>query len=282
MLRHLLVISFVLAMIAGSGVSAPAGAVETVRFRSASSPPTPFRQRLAQERGETAVTQPGDEISGNLYRPERPGRLPALVVLHGCSGASSPEVQAYTADWLTSLGYVALLVDSFGPRGINNECAGGTTDRTMDALGALDYLASLPFVQSDRIAVVGYSQGGGTALFGVNVEAPQLASNNHFAAAVAYYPNCASADVTASALVLIGELDDWTPASRCRSMMARRSPSMIDVRLVVYPGTYHSFNARRLAGKPSSYFGHHLEYNEAADLAARREVEAFLAAALGK
>ena len=63
--------------------------------------------------------------------------------------------------------------------------------------------------------------------------------------------------------------------------MTKHSPLAKEARLIVYPGAYHSFNSRGLAGKPVKWFGHHLEYNEAADLAARREVEAFLARTLG-
>ena len=52
-------------------------------------------------------------------------------------------------------------------------------------------------------------------------------------------------------LVLVGELDDWTPADNCRDMVAGKSGfgiarapadrSMVD--LVVYPDTHHSFLA---------------------------------------
>jgi dienelactone hydrolase len=37
------------------------------------------------------------------------------------------------------------------------------------------------------------------------------------------------------------------------------------------PGAYHSFNAATLRDNPSTFFGHHLEYNEAADRAAWQE-----------
>jgi len=50
-------------------------------------------------------------------------RHPAVVVLHGCSGFSSHS--AAIADRLGSWGYVALTVDSSGPRGIASACGGG-------------------------------------------------------------------------------------------------------------------------------------------------------------
>src|SRR5437762_13299230 len=47
-------------------------------------------------------------------------RFPAVVVLHGCGGISSHS--AGIADRLGSAGYVALAVDSLGPRGVASRC----------------------------------------------------------------------------------------------------------------------------------------------------------------
>ena len=67
-------------------------------------------------------------LSGYLARPdaglsaELGGSLkygapfPAVVVLHGCNGMFGHSAEI--ADRLSSWGYVALAVDSFGPRGI--------------------------------------------------------------------------------------------------------------------------------------------------------------------
>ena len=253
-----------------------------VRFHSAPVPPSPFKVRLAQERGEIAVPEPTQEIGGALYRPDGQGPFPAVVVLHGCSGRSSDEAE--NAKRFTALGYVALYVDSLRPRGIRHTCTGteAVVDRLMDALGALDYLAAQDFVRADRIAVVGASQGGAVVLRALALDAPNPKTPNRFAAAVAYYPICDRADVYAPTLILIGELDDWTPAADCREMMRKRTGAGAAVRLVVYPGAHHDFDIRRLAGKPRTYFGHHLEYNEAADTAAYSEMAQFLKETIGR
>ncbi|WP_292418796.1 hypothetical protein [Mesorhizobium sp.] len=46
-----------------------------------------------------------------------------------------------------------------------------------------------------------------------------------FKAAIAYSPNCSAAngDMAVPTLILIGELDDWTPAKRCQEMVAPRN-----------------------------------------------------------
>src|SRR5262245_62270970 len=87
-----------------------------------------------------------------------------MVLLHGCSG-----VLAGYSEWAATLGaegYVTLLVDSHGPRNITTTCVGASAsgDRVWDALGALRYLRSLPFVAGDRIGVMGWSEGGIVAL----------------------------------------------------------------------------------------------------------------------
>jgi dienelactone hydrolase len=251
---------------------------DVVTFRSASVPPTPFKQRLAQERGEVAKAEQGIELTGELLRPAGDGPFPALVMLHGCGRPSSTD--AIRAERYVSWGYVVLHFDSFAPRGVKNECAGGATDRALDALGALDSLAHLSFVDRRRIAVVGFGQGGGAALDANN--AANL-STNRFRAAVLYYPtSCPSGtqNLVAPVLVLIGELDDWTLVRSCRADLTTRGDKPPSTNLIVYPGAFHGFDSIELKERPKNSFGHHQEYNEPADLAARSAMRSFLMQAL--
>jgi dienelactone hydrolase len=248
---------------------------ETVHFRSATTPPTPLQQRLAQERAQPIPEQSTVELTGELYRPPGDGPFPAVVQLHGCAGRSSREAEDFEGSYYAGLGYALLIVDSFGPRGLTARCdltTGPPTDRVMDAYGALLFLSRLPFIDPTRIAVVGYSQGGEAALSAVKLGGVQTLFDQQFRAVIAYYPGCeiSLAAVSAPTLVLIGELDETTPVANCKEMMARRNGAGAPLRLVVYPGAYHSFNSVRLRGKPDYYYGRR-EYNEAADHAAREE-----------
>ena len=79
-------------------------------------------------------------------------RFPAVVVLHGCGGISSHSDGI--ADRLGSEGYVALAVDSLGPRGVANRCNSiGYPEQGFDAYSARRYLAQQGFVDAARIAV---------------------------------------------------------------------------------------------------------------------------------
>lgn len=253
---------------------------ETVHFSSAITPPTPLQQRLAKERAQPVATQSSVELNGELYRPPGDGPFPAVVLLHGCAGRSSREAENAEGSYYAALGYALLIVDSFRPRGITERCdlmSGPPADRVMDAYGALLYLSRQPFIDPARIAVVGYSQGAEAALSAVKLGGVQTMFDRQFRTVIAYYPRCeiSLTAVSAPLLVLVGELDEITPAADCREMMARRSGAGAPIRLVVYPGAHHAFNSVRLRGRPDYYYGHR-EYNEAADHAARQETLAAL------
>ena len=83
-----------------------------------------------------------------------------------------------------------LALDNFGARGIADGCAGGgaSVDGVMDVYGALMQLASLPSIDPERIAMVGYSFGANVALSAVEFDGPERLFDRQFAAAVAYYP----------------------------------------------------------------------------------------------
>lgn len=168
------------------------GAAETVRFPTATTPPTALQERLARERGQAFVPPPTTDLTGELYYPAGAGPYPAVVMLHGCAGRSSRTREDAGGAYFASLGYALLIVDSFGPRGITDRCgtSGSPADRVIDAFGALLYLAGLPFIDAERIAVVGYSQGGGVALSSVKLDGFRTLFERQFRAAVAYYPPC--------------------------------------------------------------------------------------------
>lgn len=70
-----------------------------------------------------------------------------------------------------------------------------------------------------------------------------------FSVAVAFYPGSCSAQVLRSPwesaiplLVLIGERDNWTPATPCKALMDRAVERGSKVEMRVYPDAYHDFD----------------------------------------
>jgi dienelactone hydrolase len=94
--------------------------------------------------------------------------------------------------------------------------------------------------------------------------------------------------MTVSTPILIGELDDWTPAGECRNMVdglddwgiSRRKSEGAPIKLVVYPGAYHAFDAPGLQ-TPMQLFGHRLEFNQAARHQSIEAVSEFLGTTIG-
>jgi dienelactone hydrolase len=283
-MRGQIISSLILTFIATANVQTTASAEELVRFDSAPYVVGEMQQRQAIERGET-LAKLTTTIEGYLSKPDGAGPFPAIVYLHGCNGLSK-TTRARIADQMTRWGYVALAVDSFTSRGIKEACTGGMPTRQADALGALLYLSSLTFVAPKRIAVVGSSQGGIVALRLASTEAVKLFAvpdDLKFKAAVAYYPLCgvASQQLAIPTIILIGELDDWTPAKDCELWMKWRAGEGAPVKLVVYPGAYHAFDVPTLRDG-RRLFGHWLKYDPDAATRSISEMQEFLATELAK
>ena len=207
-------------------------------------------------------------LVGDLYRPDGSGRLPAVVLLAPCGGVT--QHMGEWAMWLKRQGYVALIVDSFSPRGSANACQGESPrvpDVSRDALAALSYLKTQTFVDGDRVAVMGWSHGAGAAL---EVSADRAA----FRAAVALYPPCQFLDVRTQTptLMLLADRDDWTPPNRC--VAAAETLGQRQVSWKVYPGAYHAFDQ---PAPMRTYLGHVMAYDGSATDASREQVRMFLA-----
>jgi len=222
------------------------------------------------------VGGPDSHAPAELFRPEGAGPFPAVVVLHPCNG-----VTAHTRNWarrLVSWGYVAMVVDSFGPRHVRTVCTRGRLVppelRARDALAAADYLRSRPDVQPGRIGLIGFSHGGWTVLKTVLARDAGVTVTHPFAAAVAFYPGCQvpRSELLTDTLILIGDADDWTPASRCERWRDTVAKNDHTVELVMYPGALHAFDANN---GPHAFAGHWIGGNPAAAEAAFTRTQAF-------
>lgn len=199
-----------------------------------------------------AVSHPAPAtLSAELYRPAGPGPFAAVIVLHGCNGVG-PNMHVW-AEWLRAEGYAALVLDSFGGRGIRRLC--GDPSRLMwrvrasDVYAAAAYLESLPYIAADRIAAVGFSHGGGAVLWAA-------ASGSQFPetqvqAFVAFYPPCGDMVAyggSAPLLMLLGAKDDWARPEPCRLMAEAAKQAGRPVTAIVYPQARHAFDARGIQG----------------------------------
>ncbi|HLX97289.1 MAG TPA: dienelactone hydrolase family protein, partial [Roseiarcus sp.] len=162
-------------------------------------------------------------------------------------------------------------------RGLKETCAVDFQPALDDAYGALAWLSRLSDVDPARIAAVGFSQGGDTAL---KIAAGGGAPG--FRVAAAFYPPCANvggARLKIPTLILVGARDDVTPAADCAGLVSRQAPGM--AKLVVYPGAAHAFDLPEF-GAGTKVMGMTLAYDRNAASRSWAELRAFLAGRLAR
>lgn len=209
-------------------------------------------------------------VAAILYRPAGPGPFPAVVAMHGCGGLfqyggrNHGKVVERNQDWalrLSAAGYLVLMPDSFGPRGLRESCTvkeqtvAPGRERPRDAYGALRWLQQQPYVKPDAIALMGWSHGGGTVLNAVATQQPARPASlpdGDFRAAIAFYPGCPHPTDSARGrgwrtriplLILGGEADDWTPDAPCKPLAAAARARGESVTHISYPGAHHGFDS---------------------------------------
>lgn len=105
-------------------------------------------------------------LSGTLYLPKGEGPFPALVFVHG-SGAETRKNSSYSAKWLASIGYAALIYDKRGTgksQGGENEWSRFSFDNLAnDVVAAVNFLSGTPKIDAGKIGLHASSQGGWVA-----------------------------------------------------------------------------------------------------------------------
>ncbi|MGA8616095.1 MAG: dienelactone hydrolase family protein [Xanthobacteraceae bacterium] len=222
-------------------------------------------------------------LVGYVYAPradaDHPAApAPAVVMMHGRAGAYSSLANGkYDASTISQRhqmwgelwaehGYVAILVDGFGPRGYPHgfpqhsyderpEAVNEVTVRPLDAYGAIKFLRTRGGVIPDRIGLQGWSNGASAALAamaqvaadtpGAVMRGPRLG----FRAALALYPACGLKGIFddgylpyAPVKVLQGDADEEVSPRRCASFVEKSRAHGGDIDIMFYPGATHGFD----------------------------------------
>jgi dienelactone hydrolase len=232
---------------------------------------------------ETVYFKSADGVTesvGYLFKPAGDGPHPAIVLLHGragpysananqdctlvargvtspCNAATLSKRHRMWGEFWAEHGVLALLPDSFGPRGkahgfprfshgdADRDSVNEKTVRPLDAEGALAFLAARDDVDSKRVFLQGWSNGGSTTL---NVMIRQ-GEKSGFRAALAFYPGCGKAALlertirTATPIwMFLGAADEEVSPAICQKVAERSIEAGTKLTVTLYPGATHDFD----------------------------------------
>jgi dienelactone hydrolase len=173
-------------------------------------------------------------IAGVLRLPKvGKDRLPAVVLVHGSGGMSS-NIE-YWEQQLNAMGIATFAIDVFSGRGITSTVSDQTQlaylAPIVDAYRALQVIAARPWIDPNRVALMGFSRGGSIALYASlpRFQKMYLQGAATFAAYIAFYPSCNTRYIGDEALsnapirIFDGLADDYVSPFACKAYTERLS-----------------------------------------------------------
>ncbi|MEM9360959.1 MAG: dienelactone hydrolase family protein, partial [Pseudomonadota bacterium] len=198
-------------------------------------------------------TSDGTALKAYVMRPSGyEKRSPAVIALHGCSGPLRRNRQRLSSRhraWgriLSNAGYLVVFPDSFGSRGHGSLCKVRPRpvrhkDRVQDVQSTILWLKSRRNVDKNAIGLIGWSNGGTTAL---HVSTRSFSSS--LRQIISFYPGCRrllrrSLGPPKTKLgIIMGAADNWTPPGSCLSLAKNWN-----IPIKLYEGAYHGFDSPR-------------------------------------
>ena len=151
------------------------------------------------------------------------------------------------------IGFATFELNSFKSRNITSTVGSQvevtTASIILDAYKAFEKLSKHPNIDKNKVSITGWSLGGAVALFsGWKPIIKAISKDLKFASHLSFYPPCffdpENTEFTDSPIhILIGELDNWTPAEPCNYFVKKISNNS-NVNLTIYPDSHHSFDSK--------------------------------------
>jgi dienelactone hydrolase len=191
-------------------------------------------------------------IGAQLRLPQgASGRLPVVMLQHGSGGPNAGH--ELWSKHFNEMGVASILVDSFSGRGLTrtstNQALLGRFNMILDAYRTLDVIANDPRLDPSRIAVMGFSRGGQSALYSSLKRFQQAWSPRvTFAAHIPLYASCQAiligdTDVSPAPIRQFhGAADDYVPVAPCRGYFERLRAAGRDALLTEYADAHHSYD----------------------------------------
>jgi dienelactone hydrolase len=212
---------------------------ETITFTSAN--PFGFNDVLS-----ALDQQEPQEVYGVLKMPDQMGnkKVPLVIGVAGSLGWMDHHYEYL--QMYQEMGIATFEVKSFASRGIQST-VGSQVEVTMAAM-MLDVYRAFE-IDRDKVAITGWSLGGGVTLFSGWLPAKNAMNPDlKFAAHLAIYPPCfivpENLEFTDAPMhILIGEVDNWTPAAACKDLIPDMIGNGTNIGITVYEDSHHSFDS---------------------------------------
>ncbi len=210
-------------------------------------------------------------------------RHPAVMIVHEWKGLG--DYAKRRAEQLAELGYIAFAIDMYGkdirPK-THEEAAKQSgiyrSDRNLmrsRARAGLETLKNFPFVDSARLAAIGYCFGGTTVL--------EMARAGEDLKGVASFHGGLSAPepaepgkVKAKVIAFHGASDPFESPSEVAAFKDEMTKAGVDFQFIPYEGAVHSFTVKEAGDDPAKG----MAYNEKADKDSWEKLKGFLESVL--
>jgi dienelactone hydrolase len=176
---------------------------------------------------------------------------PLMLIMHSSGGLHPREW--FFARTLNNMGIATFVLDDFGPRGLTrvseNKRSFDEREQAIDALNALAIVRQDPRIDSNRLAAMGRSLGGQTAvrltLKAARDQLPIVGPLLNLAIAIT--PGCTSQQqdgrtTRQSEIWLFLADHDISPHQRCMAYVQRMVAAGGNAHFKVYPDTFHVFD----------------------------------------
>jgi dienelactone hydrolase len=198
-----------------------------------------------------------ESVRARFERPEGKGPFAAVLVIHPGGGVRGVPLDygRRLRDW----GYVALVIDTYGSRNIRSTADVGSRQGTRyqmaDLYGALSWLSQRPDIDKQRIATLGFSRGGQTAISAIAaVETlpdylrDGLPRPGKMALGIGVFASCIDVDnlrIEGKLLMLVGDRDRERNVECVGELTAKARAAGFAAEAKVYPGARHDYTRRR-------------------------------------
>jgi dienelactone hydrolase len=201
---------------------------------------------------DSAARGKSERIWGHLSFPATPqAKVPLMLIMHSSGGIHARDW--FFAQTLNDMGVATFVLDSFGPRGLTkvyeHKLSFQEREQAIDALSALETLRKDARIDLKRLAAMGRSLGGQTAIrLALKASRTQLRKEGPpLSLALAITPGCTSqprhGELTRQTEVWLFLAErDFAPYQRCITYVDKMKAARGDAHYKLYPDTFHTFD----------------------------------------